>query len=213
MQRLVLIAGLAGLIACSSGTPPALAPDGSSPINSSKDTGVQDVEPDASDANPCSPYVGGRGFILESRLPSGACTAPGTCRINTAGECPGNPRSPSPVKNWQCTCEGGSWSCAFLAVGKLDCGGADAGTPETQATSPDAAYCCPRDTVMQGCMRLGGVNQFGCFETCDFWCSTNWRVEVDQFGCERWEHDYRTPTPGENAECLPAQDAGASPGG
>jgi hypothetical protein len=79
---------------------------------------------------------------------------------------------------------------------------------------PPAASCCPRDETMSGCMRLGGVNAIGCFVTCDFYCSTNWRVEVDEFGCERWSYDLRKPAPGENMECFRLPDAGdAAPGG
>jgi hypothetical protein len=92
-------------------------------------------------------------------------------------------------------------------VGKVDCGLVDAGAIGAPTTTPDAPYCCPRSTIIQGCMRLGGVNM-GCGFTCDFWCSTNWRVEIDQYGCEFWARDYRKPAPGEDAQCLPASDAG-----
>jgi hypothetical protein len=86
-------------------------------------------------------------------------------------------------------------------------GGPDGEVPR----NPGGARCCPRDTMMSGCMHLGGVDQSGCSVTCDFFCSTNWRVEVDEYGCERWAYDIRKPAPGETPACLPAHDAGTAP--
>jgi hypothetical protein len=51
-------------------------------------------------------------------------------------------------------------------------------------------------------MQLGGSS--ACVESCDFWCSTNWRVEKDDAGCEVWRYDMI-------ASCTPGQpgDAGS----
>ncbi len=49
--------------------------------------------------------------------------------------------------------------------------------------------CALRDVETAGCMFLGGSAP-GCFRTCDFWCSENWRVEFDEHGCEGWRYDY-----------------------
>jgi hypothetical protein len=71
----------------------------------------------------------------------------------------------------------------------------------------DGTPCCARDeSLVSGCVHLGGKNQRGCFETCDFWCSFNWRVERDEAGCEVWEYDVRQPAPGENSMCVPGRD-------
>jgi hypothetical protein len=58
-----------------------------------------------------------------------------------------------------------------------------------------AAVCCPPDpTHNNGCMHLGGAAQGGmCWETCDFWCSTNWRIEPDAQGCPEWRYDSNGP--------------------
>jgi hypothetical protein len=194
--HVTLVAVLAGLVACSSGERPALTPDGAPFTDSVTDA---NSESSRADADPCSPYRGGLGIIIKSRLPSGACTAPASCQLETEDACPNH-------LQWLCDCQAGSWSCTLVGQGKLDCApdpGGDAGL-----TSPEAPYCCPRDTVVSGCTHLGGVNEFGCAATCDFWCSTNWRVEIDTFGCERWAMDYRKPGPGENMVCLPQADAG-----
>jgi hypothetical protein len=40
-------------------------------------------------------------------------------------------------------------------------------------------------------MHLGGQAYNGaCFETCDFWGSSNWRIETDAHGCPYWRYDY-----------------------
>lgn len=39
-------------------------------------------------------------------------------------------------------------------------------------------------------------SRYGCGLTCDFWCSYNWRVELDGSGCEIWRYDTRQPLPG-----------------
>jgi hypothetical protein len=53
-------------------------------------------------------------------------------------------------------------------------------------------------------MHLGGsnVSANSCAETCDFFCSTNWRVETDSNGCQEWKYDHRAPAPGENLQCM-----------
>jgi hypothetical protein len=59
----------------------------------------------------------------------------------------------------------------------------------------DAVVCCPPDpTHNNGCMHLGGASYGGmCQETCDFWCSTNWRIEADAQGCPEWRYDSNGP--------------------
>jgi hypothetical protein len=74
----------------------------------------------------------------------------------------------------------------------------------------DQGRCCPHPPLdaLSGCMFLGGPATRGCVKTCDFWCTTNWRVEVDVQGCEELRFDHRTPAPGENLQCLRPFDAG-----
>ncbi|MFM2419844.1 MAG: hypothetical protein RL385_4567 [Pseudomonadota bacterium] len=80
--------------------------------------------------------------------------------------------------------------------------------PETTNTAPDsaagAATCCPPDKTTAGCMHLGGTNRGdnSCNATCDFFCSTNWRIETNEDGCAEWRYDLRAPTPDENASCF-----------
>jgi hypothetical protein len=74
--------------------------------------------------------------------------------------------------------------------------------------APDDKGCCPPDPTMSSCMHLGGYSPGGCSQTCDFFCSTNWRVETDAHGCSAWRYDTRAPQPGENQACLPALDGG-----
>ncbi|HET6284522.1 MAG TPA: hypothetical protein VFH73_26435 [Polyangia bacterium] len=85
----------------------------------------------------------------------------------------------------------------------------------TDGRAADGAQCCPRSTAIAGCMHLGGTNTspLSCLLTCDFFCSTNWRVETDQQGCEYWRYDRRQPAPGENAQCIVPPDAGNNGGG
>lgn len=76
--------------------------------------------------------------------------------------------------------------------------------------STKGGQCCPRDPSPAGCMQLGGTSgASGCVKTCDFYCSTNWRVEKDNNGCEVWRWDTRTPQPGETKYCFAAADAGS----
>ncbi len=82
----------------------------------------------------------------------------------------------------------------------LGCCGCD--TAQSSGSGQDGAICCPRDAEPSGCMNLGGAEgDGGCVETCDFWCSTSWRVETVA-GCEQWVYDTRSPEPGENELCL-----------
>lgn len=110
---------------------------------------------------------------------------------------------------------------AFAACfGRADLGG----TPErdggqTSDLPAEDARCCPRDSVVSGCMNLGGARSDGlCGEACDFWCSTDWRVEKDESGCEVWRYSVRSPTPDENTACFPSSecrptDVAVEPGG
>lgn len=80
-------------------------------------------------------------------------------------------------------------------------------TTETSADAPTAetgpAQCCPLDSAPSSCMNLGGPAYDGqCVQTCDFWCSTNWRVE-EYNGCDRWVYGTRSPEPGETEYCMP----------
>ena len=219
MERLALIALLTVAVGCSSGTRSALTPDGSPAAAEANRDGGNDValEPangsppsdgpsNAADADPCSPYSGPLGIIRESRLPAGTCDTVASCSVHTRDDLCGVQRQ------WRCACEAGTWACALIAQSKLDCASRDAGSSDEGLTSPDAAFCCPRDTVRSGCMHLGGIDETGCNAACAFWCSTNWRVETDKYGCERWEMDYRMPAPGENMECLPEGDADGGAG-
>ena len=59
-------------------------------------------------------------------------------------------------------------------------------------------------------MNIGGYSTEGCSWTCDFFCSTNWRIENDSHGCPYWRYDMRAPAPGENLLCFPTLDGGQS---
>jgi hypothetical protein len=172
-------------------------------VAASETASVSGTDSTPSDGDPCGPYKGGVGIISESRLPAGACDAAASCSIDTRVDDCGL------LRQWRCECQAGTWACTLVGQGKLDCGPSrDAGASDAVVTSPDAAFCCPRDTALSSCMHLGGVNAAGCFLTCDFWCATNWRVETDKYGCERWAMDYRMPAPGEDLECVPEGDGG-----
>jgi hypothetical protein len=88
---------------------------------------------------------------------------------------------------------------------------ADADASEDAPDGADAAdggpACCPIDTSHSGCTNLGGADRHGCYITCDFYCSTNWRVETDDGGCPLWKYDIRKPNPGENDLCWTDFDA------
>lgn len=84
-------------------------------------------------------------------------------------------------------------------AGGANSGGANSGGANS-ATGSSA--CCARDVKQSGCMNLGGPASSGCVTSCDFWCSTNWRVERDSSGCEVWRYNVRSPQPGEDAHCL-----------
>jgi len=89
-------------------------------------------------------------------------------------------------------------------------GGLACGRQETvrSGVQPDGKGCCPPEPQVEGCMSLGGYSPQGCPIACDFYCSTNWRVEDDGHGCPVWRYDTRAPGPDENLACLPAADAG-----
>jgi hypothetical protein len=59
-------------------------------------------------------------------------------------------------------------------------------------------------------MDVGGYSTHGCSVTCDFFCSTNWRIENDSHGCPTWRYDTRAPTSDEGPGCFPRLDAGRS---
>lgn len=87
-------------------------------------------------------------------------------------------------------------------------GGSNSTSAEGGASNPDG--CCPPDPTPSGCMQLGGAKAAnGCSAACDFWCSTNWRIEQDDKGCGIWRFDTRAPAAGENSSCLPVS-AGVS---
>ena len=90
-----------------------------------------------------------------------------------------------------------------------DRGGDSVGDGQGQGdVGPDAGVCCPLDSVMTGCMHVGGYSTTGCSVWCDFFCSTNWRIENDPHGCPVWRWDQRAPAPGEDRYCFSAPDAG-----
>ncbi len=92
-------------------------------------------------------------------------------------------------------------------------GGIDAATDAsvdapTDAPADTSAECCPRSPQTSGCMDLGGVRpDVGCLQTCDFWCSTNWRVEKDAYGCEVWRYDVVYPDGGGSCFADAGSDA------
>jgi len=62
-------------------------------------------------------------------------------------------------------------------------------------------------------MNLGGSrnNNASCATACDFFCTSNWRVEKDENGCEVWRYDVREPPPENAVDCPGARpkDAGS----
>jgi len=101
---------------------------------------------------------------------------------------------------------------ANVDLAQRDTNRPDTNDPElrSDADGPDAARCCPIDpgVVTGGCVFLGGTAGHGCFQTCDFYCSINWRVETGADGCPAWHMDYREPAPGETPICFADPDAG-----
>jgi hypothetical protein len=85
--------------------------------------------------------------------------------------------------------------------------GPNDGGPDADAADADAADggCCPISPGVSGCMELGGSSY--CGQTCDFWCSTNWRKATDAKGCPVWLHDVRAPEPDEDMQCRPKPGA------
>ena len=96
------------------------------------------------------------------------------------------------------------WMVAFVGIALAPACSGDSG--------PDENGCCPPDSTMSSCMHLGGYSPGGCSATCDFFCSTNWRMETDTHGCSGWRYDTRSPLPGENLACFPVPDGGADAG-
>ena len=96
-------------------------------------------------------------------------------------------------------------ACLLGYVCPTDGGSSDA----ADGAAPDAGVCCTPDPVVTGCMNLGGYSTQGCFVTCDFFCSTNWRMENDSHGCAIWRYDTRAPAPGEGPTCFPLPDGGS----
>jgi predicted small lipoprotein YifL len=85
---------------------------------------------------------------------------------------------------------------------------APADRTDADASADDGPRCCEPGPGPASCLDLGGAkNKFGCFVVCDFWCSTNWRLELDDRGCPAWRMDYRKPAPGESELCFPDADA------
>ena len=103
-------------------------------------------------------------------------------------------------------CVGGQCQDSLHISSPSPDGGTGAETRTEAGT--DGPRCCPLDPLHSGCMDLGGLAQSGCHQVCEFWCSTNWRVELDDQGCEVWRMDYRLPAAGESAFCLPDGGAG-----
>ena len=84
---------------------------------------------------------------------------------------------------------GGDGTGGMGVGGEVGQGGAGVGGQDGGAT--DAEFCCPPDSQPNGCMHLGGQSYLGqCPETCDFWGSSNWRIETDAHGCPHWRYDY-----------------------
>jgi len=101
---------------------------------------------------------------------------------------------------------GGVGGVGAAGAGGGASGAGGGGWPMHQA---DSNGCCPPDPTMTGCMYLGGAAPGGCYILCDFFCSTNWRIENDSHGCPGWSYDLRAPLPGETPLCFPQPDAGS----
>jgi len=82
------------------------------------------------------------------------------------------------------------------------------------AADVDAVTCCPAQGAVFGCAVLGGAAVNGqCLPSCDFWCTTNWRTRLDQYGCPVMVFDFRSPAPGEDFLCNPDRDASVDASG
>lgn len=85
---------------------------------------------------------------------------------------------------------GGAGGSSVGVGGGPGIGGRDGGA------GGDAPFCCPPDPTMSGCMHLGGQSDSGgCWLTCDFFCSSNWRIEPDSHGCPVWHYDFNPCDP------------------
>ncbi len=72
-------------------------------------------------------------------------------------------------------------------------GGAGAGGAGAGGVGGQPVICCPPDPVPSSCMHLGGAAINGmCYEVCDFYGSSNWRIETDDQGCPFWRYDIGT---------------------
>lgn len=80
----------------------------------------------------------------------------------------------------------------------------DASSGTDAQINENGVLCCPPDAEISGEMNLGGAAPASgkCFESHDFWCSVNWRLEKDAKGCMAWHYDTRAPKASENAQCL-----------
>ena len=80
------------------------------------------------------------------------------------------------------------------------------GDLENPAAEDEASTtCCEPDPSPSGCMQMGGpARAGGCFETCDFYCATNWRL-TKRDGCEEWTYSTRAPGPDEDENCFPIE--------
>ena len=89
-----------------------------------------------------------------------------------------------------------------------DGGASGTGGRDGGSDGGDAPFCCPPDRTMSGCMHLGGQSQGGeCWLTCDFFCSSNWRIEHDSQGCSVWHYDFNPcDPPGFDAQHPDARD-------
>jgi hypothetical protein len=92
----------------------------------------------------------------------------------------------------------------LACVGLIACGNAGSDGAGDGSTAP--AGCCPPDPTLSGCMHLGGYSDGACGQTCDFWFSTNWRLESDSHGCPIWRWDTRAPQANESPTCQPTLD-------
>ena len=86
----------------------------------------------------------------------------------------------------------------------------DTAANDADSGGPDDKGCCPADSATSGCMHLGGwagdAGASACVQTCDFWCSTDWKLDTDTHGCAVWTYKIRQPGPCETALCLPNGD-------
>jgi len=102
-----------------------------------------------------------------------------------------------------------SKSFACFAASTLFLGALVVGCSNDAPEGANDDGCCPRAETLSGCMQLGGSET--CSDTCDFFCSDNWRVEKDERGCEIWSYDIRSPKGDEDQFCQVKRDSDAGP--